>query len=104
MSENLLDNTAVLTEVLYNRYNTGITSANILTLEGEDKTYKLSLKVVDNKLAISTFDELEQEEELIALDKKEVLQLTKLINDLSKSLEFPIIAPEPPEEVDPETP
>lgn len=87
----------IQTEVLYDEYNSLINSATLV--EG-DNSPKIKFQLENNRLEVAVFDALGEEEVLLTLKKKEVLQLVKLIGDISKPLKIedePVI-PEPPTE------
>ena len=90
------------TEVLYDEYNTNMVSATMVHTDEGESSKKLKLEALDNKLQISVFDALEQEEELLSLNKKEVLQLLKLIGDISRPIKM--VEEKPVEPIEPETP
>lgn len=93
-----MENTKAKIEVLYNEYNSSIVSATILSQEGEESSQKLRLKTVEDTLQISVFDVLGEEEELLSMNKKEILQFIKLLNDVSRPLKHVVIEPETPTE------
>lgn len=86
------------TEVLYDEYNSLINSATLV--EGDDSP-KIKFQLENNRLEVAVFDALGEEEVLLTLKKKEVLQLLKLIGDISRPLKLedePIITEPPIEE------
>lgn len=85
------------TEVLYDEYSSLINSATLV--EGENSS-KIKFQLENNRLEVAVFDALGEEEVLLTLKKKEVLQLLKLIGDISRplKLEDEPITPELPTE------
>lgn len=85
------------TEVLYDEYNSLINSATLV--EGDDSP-KIKFQLENNRLEVAVFDALGEEEVLLTLKKREVLQLLKLVGDISRplKLEDDTIIPEPPTE------
>lgn len=80
--------------VIYNEYNNSIDSATVLMVDGDNSAKSLKLQVAGEKLEISIFNELEEEEGLLSLNKRELLQFIKLMNDVAKPLRFPAPTPE----------
>lgn len=88
----------IQTEVLYDEYNSLINSA---TLVESDNSPKIKFQLENNRLEVAVFDALGEEEVLLTLKKKEVLQLVKLIGDISKPLKIedePVTSEPPTEE------
>lgn len=94
----ILETIKMQTEVLYDEYNSLISSATLV--EG-DNSPKIKFQLENNRLEVAVFDALGEEEVLLTLKKKEVLQLLKLIGDISKPLKIedePVTSEPPTEE------